>query len=226
MLKVESPDWIWWYRNIDRKELPLSLGAHSICQAILLLILEVATRQRVHILVSWIVLVLVKVDLITLQTDPVRYELLRARFQVTFILHRLKALTHLVEAIKVHRRRLGHWGALKWLFMWDVVRERYVMGGLLRNCSWSVVLISVQTLESNPESRLECNRWAIIIGFSVQSIERFARGISVIRNVILLEDFISCVKVFSIDGWVRHVAHLTARKRVHNRVVAGLAWIS
>jgi len=77
----------------------------------------VTTRQRVHIFVSGVVLVLVEVDLIALQTDPVGYELLRARFQITFILHRLKTLTHLVEAIKLYRHPYAHLGAVKWLYI-------------------------------------------------------------------------------------------------------------
>ena len=53
-------------RNINWEELPLSFRANSVCQN-LLLVLEVATCERMHILVISVALMLVKVDLVALQ---------------------------------------------------------------------------------------------------------------------------------------------------------------
>jgi len=179
----------------------------------------VTTRQRMHILVSGVVLVLVEVDLIALQTDPVGYELLWARFQITFILHRIETLTHLVEAIKMYRHSYAYLGAVKWPHIWVLLWKGQVMGGQLRKCLRRVFL----TTESYSESRLFRDRRVIIVRLSVQCVFHLARRTCPIENAVLLEDFICLTQVFTIYGCGRHLCHLTRCKRVHYRVVAGFA---
>ncbi len=60
----------------------------------------------------------------------------------------------------------------------------------------------------------------------MQGVVRLARRTCLIGNAVLLEDFICRTQVFTINGRGRHLPHLTRCKRVHHRVVAGLAWRS